>query len=338
MKTIKIKESEIIFGEISELVFEGSVLIISDEQVASLYLQRLMPCIKSPRISTLTLPCGEENKSFSSLQKILDVALEQRLDRQSTMVALGGGVISDLVGLASGLFMRGIDFCNIPTTLLAQVDASVGGKCGINTSYGKNLIGLFHQPRKVWINPSFLQSLSQREFNAGMAEVIKLAICFSPWLFERLFDPQWVQHHLLEVIYESVSIKASIVTQDEKEQGIRSALNYGHTFGHAIEREQNYQGFLHGEAVSLGMVMANLLAKEIFGFAHSHRVVALLQTYHLPTQYRIKNLDLFFHSLFLDKKTQKGQIKFILPKMIGSFDFYLPTQEEIFKTLSEFAS
>lgn len=335
MKTIKLKKSKIYFGELVKITTQGSVLIVSDNNTAPLYLQSLIPLIQSDAVFTLTLPSGEENKSFKTLQKILNFAFECGLDRQSTMIALGGGVISDLVGLASGLFMRGIEFYNIPTTLLAQVDASVGGKCGINLPYGKNLIGLFHQPSKVFISPLFLQSLPPREFNAGMAEVIKMAVCFSPALFEKLFDLN--SYQLLQIIFESVSIKAAIVSKDEKEQNLRSALNYGHTFGHAIEREQNYQNFLHGEAVSIGMVMANSLASKLNGFADSKLIQSLLQIYNLPTSYTIKNIDSFFHSLFLDKKAQNKQIKFILPKEIGSFDFYFPSKDEIFKTLREFS-
>lgn len=336
MKPIQLNQSIISFGEIPKITLKGSALLISDECVASLYLQDFLSFLEAKEVFTLILPSGESEKNLKTLEKILDFALECGLDRQSTFLALGGGVISDLVGLASGLFMRGVDFYNIPTTLLAQVDASVGGKCGINSPKGKNLIGLFHQPSKVFISPSFLKTLPQREFNAGMAEVIKMAVCFSPSLFHRLFDTQWVRANLLEVIFQSISIKARIVLEDEKEKGLRSALNYGHTFGHAIEKEGGFEEYLHGEAVAMGMVMANALALKITNFQDSKLIATLLERYDLPTTYKIKNKDLFFQSLFLDKKTQNKQIKFILPKTIGSFDFYFPSKDEIEKILSEF--
>lgn len=336
MKTIQLNQSTIIFGEIPRITLDGSVLVISDENVASLHLKSFLSCLEAKEIFTLILPSGEGEKNFQTLEKILDFALECKLDRQSTFLSLGGGVISDLVGLASGLFMRGVDFYNIPTTLLAQVDASVGGKCGINSHRGKNLIGLFHHPKKVFISPSFLNTLPQREFNAGMAEVIKMAVCFSSSLFHQLFDIQWVKTHLLEVIFQSVAIKTRIVLEDEKEKGLRSALNYGHTFGHVIEKEGKFQKFLHGEAVAMGMIMANALASKMTNFHDSELVTALLKQYNLPTTYKIKNQDLFFQALFLDKKTQNKQIKFILPKAIGSFDFYFPSKDEIKTILSEF--
>ncbi|MCE3047449.1 3-dehydroquinate synthase [Helicobacter kayseriensis] len=337
MQTIHLHSSTIFFGEPEELVFDGSVLIITEKNVASLYLDLISQKIKAPQVFSLVLQGGEENKNFQTLEQILHFAFACKLDRKSTMIALGGGIISDLVGLASGLYMRGIDFYNIPTTLLAQVDASVGGKCGVNSPFGKNLIGLFHHPSQVLISPLFLKSLPPREFNAGMAEVIKMAVCFSPELFEKLFDVSYVQNHLLEIIFQSISIKANIVSQDERESHLRSALNYGHTFGHAIEKEQNFQNFLHGEAVSIGMVMANTLASKIAGFQESSQVLSLLKLHNLPTSYKIQNPDVFFQSLFLDKKTQNQQIKFILPLAIGSFDFFYPPVEEIKKILNEFA-
>lgn len=336
MKPIWLKQSKIIFGEIPQISLQGSALVITDKTIASLHLKNFLSSLEAKEVFTLILPSGENAKNFQTLERILDFALECKLDRQSTFLALGGGVISDLVGLASGLFMRGVDFYNIPTTLLAQVDASVGGKCGINSQRGKNLIGLFHHPKKVFISPSFLETLPTRELNAGMAEVIKMAVCFSPCLFHQLFNLQWVKANWLEVIFQSVSIKARIVSEDEKEKGLRSALNYGHTFGHVIEKEGGFKQYLHGEAIAMGMVMANALASNITNFQDSELIISLLKQYNLPTNYKIKNKDLFFQALFLDKKTQNKQIKFILPKAIGSFDFCFPSKDEIKTILSEF--
>lgn len=336
MKTINLHHSNILFNLPSEIKHEGSVLLISDEIVAALYLQDILHRIKAPQVFSYILPSGEGSKSAKELFSLLEYAISCKLDRKSLMIALGGGVVSDIVGLASGLYMRGIEFYSIPTTLLAQVDASVGGKCAINSPQGKNLIGLFHQPSKVFISPSFLSTLSQREFNSGLAEVIKMAICFDSSLFYSLFSPHFLKKNLEEVIFQSISLKAYIVREDERESNLRASLNYGHTFGHIIEQEGDYKRYLHGEAVSMGMVMANTLASLFNGFSQSQDIIDLLSLYHLPTHYKIPNISKFFNALFLDKKTQNQQIKFILPKEIGSFEFAYPQKEEIMATLKEF--
>lgn len=336
MKTLNLHNSSIHFSLPSKICIEGSVLLVSDSCVAPLYLQDILSRIQAPRVFSYVLPSGEESKNPQELFNLLEYALSCKLDRKSVMISLGGGVVSDIVGLASGLYMRGIEFYSIPTTLLAQVDASVGGKTGINSPQGKNLIGLFHQPSKVFISSSFLSTLPQREFNAGMAEVIKMAICFDRSLFDSLFSPQWLKANLEEVIYRSVALKAHVVEQDERESNLRASLNYGHTFGHIIEQEGGYKTYLHGEAISMGMVMANALAKLLNGFAESKEVIDLLCAYHLPTHYVIPNQEHFFQALFLDKKTQNQQIKFILPKTIGEYEFAYPKSEEIIEVLREF--
>lgn len=334
MKKIKLHHCDILFDIPSEIQHSSSVLVITDSQVAPLYLDSILQRIKAPEIFSYIIPNGEESKSYNELFRLLDYALTCRLDRKSIMIALGGGVVSDLVGLASGLYMRGIDFYSIPTTLLAQVDASVGGKCGINLPQGKNLIGLFHQPSKVFIHTPFLSTLEKREFYAGFAEIIKMAICFDKEFFDLLFD--FKEDMLEEIVHKSILLKSHIVSLDEKENGVRASLNYGHTFGHIIEQEGGYKQYLHGEAVSMGMVMANALAKSINGFLQSQEVIELLKLYQLPIFYKIPNISNFFNSLFLDKKTQNHQIKFILPKSIGSYDFVYPKREEIMTVLKEF--
>lgn len=336
MKTLNLHNSQIYFTLPDRLESEGSVLVVSDSQVAPLYLDKILSQIHAPQVFSYVLPSGEESKNPKELFSLLEYALTCKLDRKSLMIALGGGVVSDIVGLASGLYMRGIEFYSIPTTLLAQVDASVGGKCGINSPQGKNLIGIFHQPSKVFISPSFLSTLPRKEFNSGLAEVIKMAICFDSSLFNSLLSPQWVEQNLEEVIFTSISLKAHIVEQDERESNLRASLNYGHTFGHIIEQEGDYKTYLHGEAVSMGMVMANALATSCNGFLQNQEVIELLQTYHLPTHYKIPNLSSFFNALFLDKKTQNHKIKFILPKTIGSYEFAYPQEEEIMEVLREF--
>lgn len=334
MTPLTLHSSQIYFEIPSQITLEGSVLIITDSNVAPLHLQALKAKLKAKEVFELILSSGEESKTLFTLEKILHFALQCKLDRKSTMIALGGGVISDLTGLASALFMRGIDFINIPTTLLAQVDASVGGKCGVNTHFGKNLIGVFKHPQKVFISSNFLTTLPPRDFSAGMAEVIKMAICFNPKLFALLFDK--ANLNLDEIIYQSILIKAKVVQEDEIEQGIRSALNYGHTFGHVIEKDGNYQTYLHGEAVALGMVMSNTMASKLLGFQSCDEIKDLLKLYNLPISYTIKDKEAFYQSLFLDKKTQNKQIKFILPQEIGRFCFIHPQKEEIMDTLREY--
>jgi 3-dehydroquinate synthase len=225
-----------------------------------------------------------------------------------------------MTGYVSSIYQRGIDFIQIPTTLLSQVDSSVGGKTGMNNKFGKNLIGAFLQPKAVYIDPYFLTTLSSREFSAGMAEVIKMAVTFNKDFFEFLESVDVHDKKILqEVIKQSVQTKADVVAQDEKEHGLRAALNYGHTFCHVIENETNYTGYLHGEAVAIGMVMANTLAVKmgLMNFDDAQRVKNLLKKYALPTSYAIKDIESFYQAFFLDKKSSDSTITFILPVGLG---------------------
>lgn len=311
------------FGDFLEIDLHQSyskILLVTSQKVKELYLSIVLPRIKHSEIFTCVLEDGEEHKNFCSIQKILQKAFAVKLDRKSLMIALGGGGVSDMVGFASGIYQRGIDFINIPTTLLAQVDASVGGKTGINTEFGKNLIGIFHQPKKVYINPIFLKTLSSKEINAGIAEIIKVAVCFDSKFFDFLFESNlYSQKDLQYAIKRSIEIKAEVVKKDEKEAGIRVGLNYGHTFAHAIELETNYMQFLHGEAVAIGMQMANLLALKIGVLQKEEvrKIEGLLKKYHLLIQYKISNIEKFYEKFFLDKKTHHQQIHFVLPDGIG---------------------
>jgi 3-dehydroquinate synthase len=250
----------------------------------------------------------------------LDNLFNHKLDRKSMLIALGGGVIGDMTGFIASLYQRGIDFIQIPTTLLAQVDSSVGGKTGVNNKFGKNLIGAFHQPKTVYIDPHFLSTLPKREFSAGVAEIIKMAVMFDREFFE------WLESNTLDneesikhAIRRSVELKAQIVIADEKEKGERAKLNYGHTFCHVIENETNYSTYLHGEAVAIGIVMANMLAQKLglFTAEESARVQNLLKKYDLPLEYSIDSIDSFYDKFFLDKKAMDSKLKFILPNSIG---------------------
>jgi 3-dehydroquinate synthase len=239
-------------------------------------------------------------------------------------------------GFASSLYSRGIDFIQIPTTLLSQVDASVGGKTGINNRFGKNLIGAFHQPRAVYIDPTFLKTLPQREFGAGVAEIVKMAVTFNKDFFV------WLENNdlrdgdnLLNAISKAVETKARVVEADEKEQGLRAALNYGHTFGHVIENETQYETFLHGESVAIGMVMANHLACELglMSTEERLRVQTILERYGLPLSYEIKDVDKFYEAFFLDKKSADSAITFILPLSIGGVEISDKVDANIVKSI-----
>jgi len=253
---------------------------------------------------------------METVLSILDRLFEAQFDRQSLLIAFGGGVIGDMTGFAASIYQRGIGFVQVPTTLLSQVDASVGGKTGVNNRFGKNLIGSFYQPEAVYIDPAFLETLPPREYAAGIAEVVKMAVMFDKEFFDFLSahdlrDPE----ALKRMIARSVALKAEVVNQDEKEKGLRAVLNYGHTFGHVVENETGYSRYLHGEAVAIGMVMANELAVKLglLSREEAEAIRELLRRYDLPTSYPIRDVDEFYEHFFLDKKSAKGKIKFILP-------------------------
>ncbi len=334
---LKEKSYKVFLGELPKIELKQKALIISDSIVAGLHLSYLLKRLKALEVRVCVIESGEKYKNFHSLERILNNAFEMQLNRHSLMIALGGGVISDMVGFASSIYFRGIDFINIPTTLLAQVDASVGGKTGINTPYGKNLIGSFYQPRAVYIDLAFLKTLEKREFQAGVAEIIKMAVCFDKNLVETL-ETKDLKDCLEEVIFQSVNIKAQVIIQDEKEQNIRAGLNYGHTFGHAIEKETDYERFLHGEAIAIGMRMANDLALSLgmLTLKEYERIENLLKKFGLIFNYKITDIQKFYERLFLDKKSEDKTIKFILPKGIGAFEVasHIP-KETIIKVLEK---
>ena len=311
---------DITINTLPELTFDTSVVIVTNPTVAELHLETLLSKIKATHLNVVTVPDGEEYKTLESVENILNECFEHKLDRKSLLIAFGGGVIGDMTGFTASIYQRGIGFIQIPTTLLSQVDASVGGKTGVNNKYGKNLIGAFYQPKAVYIDPTFLKTLPPREFAAGVAEVVKMAVMFDKDFFHYLKSADISSPEVIkEMIRKSVELKAWVVNQDEKEAGIRAVLNYGHTFGHVVENETNYTTYLHGEAVAIGMVMANALAVELgmFTQAEAEEVKMLLQKVSLPTEYVIKDVDDFYEHFFLDKKSAKGSIKFILPKGIG---------------------
>ncbi|WP_300447944.1 3-dehydroquinate synthase [Helicobacter mastomyrinus] len=326
-ETIHIKTPDsqypIHIGALPHIEYSHKVLIVSNPKVAGLYLSHILAHIKAPEVYVCIVPDGEQYKNMQSVEYILECAFSHRLDRKSLMIALGGGVIGDMVGFVSGIYQRGIDFIQIPTTLLAQVDASVGGKTGINNVFGKNLIGIFHQPKAVYIDPAMLKTLSTREFGAGVAEIIKMAVCFDKTFFDTLLKSPLTLTDSASLIYaiaQSVKTKAQVVNADEKERGIRAALNYGHTFGHVVENLTHYKAFLHGEAVSIGMCMANALACELGMLTPKEckSIENLLQSYHLPTRFAFKDVNDFYEKFYLDKKSTDSKIMFVLPCGIGN--------------------
>jgi 3-dehydroquinate synthase len=325
---------DITIDALPQLTFDTKVAIITNPTVAGYHLDTLLAHIKAPQLDVVTIPDGEEYKNLETIENILNELFEHKLDRKSLLIAFGGGVIGDMTGFTASLYQRGIDFIQIPTTLLSQVDASVGGKTGVNNKYGKNLIGAFYQPKAVYINPEFLKTLPPREFAAGIAEIVKMAVMFDKEYFTFLQEADFSNEEVLkEAIRKSVELKAWVVNQDEKEAGIRAVLNYGHTFGHVVENETNYTTYLHGEAVAIGMVMANALAVELglFTREEAQSVKILLEKSSLPTEYRIKDVDDFYEHFFLDKKSANNSIKFILPSGMGHYKVVSDIDESIVK-------
>ena len=311
---------DVVIDTLPQLTFNRKVAIVTNTTVAPLHLETLKSRIACNELYVITVPDGEEYKSLETVENILDELFSYKLDRKSLLIALGGGVIGDMTGFTASLYQRGIGFVQVPTTLLSQVDASVGGKTGVNNKYGKNLVGAFYQPEAVYIDTEFLKTLPKREFSAGVAEVIKMAVMFDKSYFDFLVTADLEDKSSLEkVIQRSVELKAEVVNLDEKESGIRAVLNYGHTFGHVIENETKYIEYLHGEAVAIGIVMANRLAVELglMSEAESNQVKVLLEKHDLPIDYKINDVESFYNKFFLDKKSANNKIKFILPQGIG---------------------
>ena len=325
---------DITIDTLPTLTFDTSVVVVTNPTVAGHHLDTLLSKLSATQLHVVTIPDGESYKTLETVENILNECFEHKLDRKSLLIAFGGGVIGDMTGFTASLYQRGIDFIQIPTTLLSQVDASVGGKTGVNNKYGKNLIGAFYQPKAVYIDPTFLETLPSREFAAGVAEVVKMAVMFDKDFFHYLEGADLNNIETIkEMIAKSVSLKAWVVNQDEKEAGIRAVLNYGHTFGHVVENETNYTTYLHGEAVAIGMVMANALAIELglFTQEEADAVKAFLVSANLPTEYIIKNVDDFYEHFFLDKKSARGSIKFILPHGMGNYKMVSDIDEDIVK-------
>jgi len=310
---------------LDEHVPRSAVLLVSNTTVAPLYAAALKQGLKDRTIVEAILPDGESYKTLASLARILDVAVANRLARDCTVVALGGGVVGDMAGFAAACYQRGVDFVQVPTTLLAQVDSSVGGKTGVNHPGGKNLIGAFHQPIAVLADTNTLATLPPRELRAGLAEVIKYGLihdaAFFDWLevnIDRLLaaNPEALTH----AIRRSCEVKAEIVGRDEHERGDRALLNLGHTFGHAIESATGYSTWLHGEAVGAGMLMAAAMSREcgFLGATDVARLRALLHRVGLPIAAPDVSPAAAMEHMKIDKKVKAGRMRFVLLKRIGA--------------------
>jgi len=312
---------------LSRHIAGGKAAIVTNTTVAPLYLERVAGHLRAAGLEVveIVLPDGEEHKNWQSLNLVFDALLAAKCDRKTTLVALGGGVIGDLTGYAAASYMRGVPFVQIPTTLLSQVDSSVGGKTGINHPLGKNMIGAFYQPRAVLADTSTLDTLPARELSAGLGEVIKhgaiLDAAYFEWIEKNIAklvarDPEALAH----AIARSCEIKAEVVRKDEREGGLRAVLNFGHTFGHAIESGLGYGEWLHGEAVGCGMVMAADLSARLglVDEATVERVRNLVRAAGLPTVAPDLGEERWIELMAVDKKNEGGAIRFILLKPLGS--------------------
>lgn len=321
---------------LSRYLLKKRILIVTNETVAPLYLKQIQDTMASfGEVTSVILPDGEQFKDLTHLDSIFTALLQRNYGRDSVLVALGGGVIGDMTGFAAACYQRGVDFIQIPTTLLSQVDSSVGGKTAVNHPLGKNMIGAFYQPQIVIIDTECLQTLPAREFAAGMAEVIKYGIMWDADFF------QWLENNvqalksldtqaLVYAISRCCEIKADVVSQDETEQGVRALLNLGHTFGHAIEAEMGYGNWLHGEAVAAGTVLAAQTAKSMGLIDESivRRIVQLFHAFDLPvTAPESMDFDSFIKHMRRDKKVLGGQIRLVLPTAIGRADVFSQVPE-----------
>ena len=300
--------------------------LIADRTVARLHGEAARRSLESAGFAVaVELVDGEEHKNLESVARLYDALVSHGLERSSPVIALGGGVAGDTAGFAAATYLRGVPFIQCPTTLLAMVDASVGGKVGVNLPQGKNLVGAFHQPRAVVIDPELLRTLPARELAAGLAECIKHAVIADPALFEQIEGNAarlraLEADALVDLIRRNVEIKASVVMQDERESGVRAHLNLGHTFGHALEAAFGFGKLLHGEAVGLGMLAAASLAEQlgVCGPDVRKRLDALLPAVGLPTRITLPPLGALRSAMKVDKKASGARLRFVLPQRIGA--------------------
>ncbi len=332
----------------ADLKLGNRCAVISDKNVAPRYAKAVQASLKKAGFESVLIivSAGETAKSVKVVEQCYDALAKHRLERKSFIVALGGGVVGDLAGFVAATYLRGIAFVQVPTTLLAQVDSSVGGKVGVNLKAGKNLVGAFHQPRLVLCDLDTLKTLPIREFRAGLAEVIKYGIIYDAALFERLESdlPKLLKRDpktLTKVIARCCEIKADVVAQDETETGLRAILNFGHTIGHAIENISGYGKYLHGEAISIGQVAAAKIS-VLSGLSNdeTERIGRIFQNAGLPTKIRLNTAERkkLLAAMRLDKKVSAGEIKFVLAKRIGETVWGQKVPEQLVHEALDFVS
>ncbi|HEY2329471.1 MAG TPA: 3-dehydroquinate synthase [Verrucomicrobiae bacterium] len=327
-------------AECAQLKLGQRCAVITDANVGKKFARAALKSLSASGFEPvlITVPAGEKSKNISVVEKCFDALAKHRLERKSFIVALGGGVVGDLAGFVAATYLRGIPFVQVPTTLLAQVDSSVGGKTGVNLKSGKNLVGAFYQPRLVLCDLDALKTLPRREYISGLAEVIKYGIIYDAILFAQLERnlPKLLQRDVVTlraVVARCCEIKADVVGQDETESGLRAILNFGHTIGHAIENSSGYGKFLHGEAISIGQVAAAKLSQKVLGLPSGDvaRIENLFIQAGLPVKVKLNatRRKKLFTAMKLDKKVSGGEIKFVLAKKIGKVEFgcKVPTEQ-----------
>jgi len=336
MKTISIKASsgaynvfigadyKSIVGAIKKLGNRGKAFVVSDTNVFPLYGGEIVRALVDGGFDTTsyTTTAGEEHKRLSTIEGLYEAFHQHGMTRTDVIIALGGGVVGDMTGFAAGTYLRGVSYIQIPTTLLAQIDSSVGGKTGVDTAYGKNLVGLFNQPAAVFINPTVLQTLSPQIFSDGMAEAIKYGLIKDAELYKRILNGEFSED-VTELIYTCVGIKNAIVSQDERDQGERMLLNFGHTLGHAIEKCGNFKKYTHGQAVAIGMVYAAAIGERLGVTAQGTKddIIQILKKYALPIRCD-EDKEKIYSALLSDKKKSGDTVNFILLKSIGDTMIY----------------
>jgi 3-dehydroquinate synthase len=332
--------------ELSALGFDDRAVVISNDNIFKLYGDKLIKSLTDAGISveTILVEDGEKSKSLAVANDIITKMLKMRCERSTPLIALGGGVIGDLTGFVSSIYLRGVPFIQVPTTLLAQVDSSVGGKTGVNHELGKNLIGSFYQPRLVMMDTDVLSTLPDDEFLNGIAEIIKYGVISDKELFsyminnadEILKKGEDSLEPLIHIIKRSCEIKADVVSKDEKESGLRAILNFGHTLGHALEATSSYKGIKHGKAVAIGMVFAAKLSamKKLCSKEVVDDIISIIDQYGISTDIDLSNIDELINTMKLDKKVKGGNIKFVLPEEIGTILYGIDVNEDELVKLS----
>ena len=335
-----------LLGVLEEIGAPKKLMVITDTNVEKLYAEEVTSLLSDGGydVGCYAFEAGEENKTPQTVLDICSACMEHKMDRKSMIIALGGGVVGDMAGFAAAIYMRGISFVQIPTTLLSQSDSSVGGKTGVDFAGAKNILGAFLQPKHVYVNVSTIKTLPEREIISGMGEVIKHGIIRDEEFFEFLSDNYNLINNLdtdtlIYMSNKNCSIKAQVVEEDEKESGVRAHLNFGHTIGHAIESASNYT-LAHGECVGLGMMAASYIAEQrgLITDAELERIILLLENYGFETKTEITDYDAIINLMLSDKKTISGKIRFVLPVCIGDVEIFDDvTRDEIVSAL-EFIS